>query len=267
MRLVVLLMAMLAGVWPALGALPRPPRPLVAVIDSGVALTPELAPFLVAEYDLAADAPRPAFRPRYDHGTMVATILARAARQPIGIVSLRIDDPAGCAMGKSPPCQNSAARVARAIRKATSLGVRAINISLALEDHPAIVDAVRDAAASGILIVLAAGNDGLDHPGNLSMARAAYPNAVLVGALGNGGQVWSGTNRPGSRRQDYKYAWQRGVSVPTVGANGLPVFGTGTSIAAPLETARLVAGSAARWRARDAAGLSSSSPATSLRTR
>ena len=242
-----LLLSMLLGVEPAssgLAASVRPivSRPLVAVIDSGVARTPELSPFLVAEYDFGSSVPRAAFRPRYDHGTMVATILVRAARQPVDIVSFRIDDAAGCAIGKQPPCQRSPLRIASAIRQASTMGVRAINISLALEDHPAIVDAVRDAAAKGILIVLAAGNDGLDHPGNLTMARAAFPNAVLVGALDRAGQMWSGTNRPGGTGRGYNYAWQLGVAVRTVGANGTAIFGTGTSFAVPLETARLVAG-------------------------
>jgi subtilisin family serine protease len=215
-------------------------RPLVAVIDSGIARTIELRPFLLAEFDVATEAGRPAFEPRYDHGTMVATILLRTARQPIDIVSIRIDDPAGCPEGTSPPCQRSAKTMAKAIRKAAALGVQAINISLALEDDPDIVDAVRAASDKNILIVLAAGNDGLDHPGNLSMAKAAFPNSVLVGALDEHGQPWSGSNKPDEDQQQYRYVWHPGVKVPTVAANGAPVFGTGTSFAAPIETARLL---------------------------
>ena len=220
-------------------AAPAHRRPLVAVIDSGVARTAELAPWLVGEDDAGSpDAPRPAFAPRYDHGTMVATILLRAAREPIDIVSIRMDDPRGCPAGAAPPCQPSAAPVAAAIRKATSLGVDAINLSLALEDHPAIVAAVREAADRGILVVMAAGNQGLDHPGNLSMAEAAYPRSVLVGALDASGQVWSGTNRPGAAQGRYEYAWQNGVKVPTVNAAGNAAWATGTSFAAPFETAK-----------------------------
>ena len=52
-----------------------------------------------AEYDMAVKPGRPAFQPRYDHGTMVATIMLREAKQPIDIVSLRVDDLQGCPAG------------------------------------------------------------------------------------------------------------------------------------------------------------------------
>jgi hypothetical protein len=216
----------------------------VAIIDSGVAQTAELEPLLVAEYDMATNPARPAFHPRFDHGTMVATILARAVHRDVGIISLRIDDPAGCPPGANPPCQPSAAPVIAAIRRAIGLGVDAINISLALDKDPQITAAIRDAAAKGIRVVMAAGNEGLGRPGNLGPARAAYPNAVLVGALDAAGKPWSGTNRPEPGKQRYNYAWQLGVKVPTAAADGRAVTGTGTSFAAPIETARLLDGRA-----------------------
>ena len=215
-------------------------RPVVAIIDSGIARTPGLGDAVIAEYDMAANPARPAFQPRYDHGTMVATILLRQARRPVDIVSLRIDDPAGCPEGSAPPCQPSAAPIARAIRKATALGVSAINISLNLKDDPSIVEAVREATAQGIRVVMAAGNAGLDRPGNLGMAKAGFPNAVLVGALDGTGRPWTGTNRPEAGTPGYLYVWQPGVKVPTVLANGAKVVATGTSFAVPIETASLL---------------------------
>lgn len=211
-------------------------RPVVAIIDSGVSRTGALADVLIAEYDMAGD--RPAFQPRYDHGTMVATILNREAQGGVDIVSLRIDDPAGCPPDRAPPCQPSPRPIAAAIDKAVSLGVDAINLSLALADDPVITEAVRQAAAKGITVVMAAGNNGRDQPDNKAMARAGFPRAVLVGATDPAGKPWTGTNRPDA--DDYLYAWQRGVSVPTVTAKGEAVFGTGTSFAAPIETARRV---------------------------
>lgn len=219
---------------------PAVARPLVAVIDSGVAQTVELGSVLVAEYDMAGN--RAPFEPRYDHGTMVATILAREAQGGVGIISLRIDDPAGCPAGWVPPCQSSAAPIVAAIRRATELRVDAINISLSLKDDSAIADAVHDAAAQGIVVVLAAGNNGSNHPGNLRMARAGYPRTVLVGAVDAAGQPWAGANRPGAIRWfDYDYVWRLGVDVPTVNREGAAVYATGTSFAAPIETARLMA--------------------------
>ena len=215
--------------------------PLVAVIDSGVAATPELKPLLVGEVDVASASARAAFQPRFDHGTMVATILARASRQRVRILSFRIDDPAGCPAGAAPPCQPSAAPIARAIRLATAAGVDAINLSLSLKDDVSIAAAVEDATAKGIRVVMAAGNDGMDHPVNVRMAMAGYPRAVLVGALDAQGRAWTGGNAPGEHGAGrYNFVWQRGVAVPTRAADGSPVLGTGTSFAAPIETARLV---------------------------
>lgn len=244
-------LALLAGSFVYLGpnvgahaAAPQAPpelkRPLVAIIDSGIAKTPELRDVLVAEYDFGATPARPAFHPRYDHGTMVATILEREAKEPVDIVSFRIDDLQGCPQNANPPCQHDVKPIAEAIRKATELGVSAINISLNLKDDPRIVNAVRDAAARGIKVVMAAGNDGLDHPGNLGMARAGYPNTVLVGALDANGQPWKGTNRPQADATGYRYAWQLGVDVPTIMPNGSEAIATGTSFAAPIETAKLL---------------------------
>ena len=89
-------------------------------------------------------------------------------------------------------------------------------------------------------VVLAAGNDGLDRPGNLSLARAAFPWAILVGALDATGAPWAGTNRPETNPEGYHYAWQPGVDVPTATATGAAAIATGTSFAAPIETARLL---------------------------
>jgi hypothetical protein len=121
------------------------------------------------------------------------------------------------------------------------LGAQAINLSLVLADSPDIVAAIKEATHAGVTVVMAAGNDGLDHPGNLSMAQAGFPNAVLVGALDADGRPWNGSNRPSADHLSrYRYEWQRGVDVPTESATGAFVTGTGTSFAAPIETARLL---------------------------
>jgi subtilisin family serine protease len=220
----------------ALVATPASARPLVAIIDSGVSRTAQLSDVLIGEYDMAGQ--RPAFRPRYDHGTMVATILNREAKGQVDIVSLRIDDSGGCPIDRSPPCQPSARPIAAAIDKAVALGVDAINLSLALADDASITAAVRRASEKGITVVMAAGNNGRNHPDNIAMARAGFPRAVLVGATDPAGNPWTGSNRPDA--DDYLYVWRRGVDVPTVSAAGLDVTATGTSFAAPIETARRV---------------------------
>jgi subtilisin family serine protease len=214
-------------------------KPLVAIIDSGVARTPELRSVLVGEIDAAAKPARTPFQPVYDHGTMVATILNREAKGQVDIISIRIDDPSGCPRDVNPPCQRSSEPIIRAIDKAVSLGVSAINISLSLKDDPWIAEAIGAATRRGVLVVMAAGNEGRDGPGNLRMATAGGARAVLVGALDAAGNPWAGTNRPHPvNQQRYQYAWQLGVNVPTTAATGRAVNATGTSFAVPIETAR-----------------------------
>lgn len=232
-----------------LAAAPAAPayRPLVAVVDSGVARTPELVGVLVGEHDFASVPARTAFAPTHDHGTLVATVLHRAAGGAVDIVSLRIDDPAGCPDEANPPCQGDALTTALAINAAVELGVDAINLSLAMPDDPAIVAAVRRASAAGIKVVLAAGNDGAARPGNLKAAIAGYPNAVLVGALDWTGEPWAGSNRPdASAGTRYSYVWRPGVAVDTVLADGKPGRASGTSIAAPIEAAFIATGRSVR---------------------
>ena len=64
---------------------------------------------------------------------------------------------------------------------------------------------------------------------------------MLGGALDAYGQPWNGTNRPEAGDPGYRYVWQRGVEVPTELADGSQVVATGTSFAAPIEAARLLA--------------------------
>jgi hypothetical protein len=213
-------------------------RQVVAIIDSGIARTPALSRVLRAEYDETAAPGRTPFVPRYDHGTMVASILNAAAHGEVDIISFRIDGDEACPSGEHPPCQSNAKTIARAIDHASRLRVDAINLSLSLADDPAIVAAVSRATRRGVTVVMAAGNAGRYYPDNLAIARAGYPHAVLVGAMEKDGTPWAGSNGPGPNREGYLYVWQWGVSVPTTDAAGTAVMGTGTSFAAPIETAR-----------------------------
>lgn len=241
MRCVSLLAGLCAGTMVL--AQPAAAKPRVAVIDSGIARTGELVGAVVAEYDMATDVPRPAFQPRFNHGTQIATVLHREAKGQVEIVSIRIDDPAGCPKGHNPPCQPDAGVIARAIYQAMRLNVDAINISLAMPDDPGIAKAVYYATRQGVLVVMAAGNDGMDHPGNLGIAKAGMPRTVLVGATDASGAVWRRTNRPEpGRALPYNYSWQLGVDVPTMNADGTETRASGTSISAPIETARRLTG-------------------------
>lgn len=219
-------------------------RPLVAVIDSGIAVTAELRPHLVGEVDAAARPARARLKPRFDHGTKVATILSRAAAGQADILSIRVDDPAGCPSGVNPPCQSDRNVIAWAVYAAVAHRADVINISMALMDAPVISRAVSFAAWHGTQVVIASGNDGRLVPNNLSHARAGYPNAVLVGALEPDGSMWLKSNRPPTSPVGYSFTWRWGARVPTALMDGTPTVASGTSLAAPIE-----AGVRARRRA------------------
>ena len=220
-------------------------RPLVAVIDSGIAVTAELRPHLVGEVDAAARPARAMLVPRFDHGTKVATILSRAAGGQADILSIRVDAPVGCPAGVNPPCQSNRDVIAWAIYAAVARRADVINISMALMDAPVISRAISFAAWHGTQVVIASGNDGRLVPNNVSHARAGYPNAVLVGALESDGSMWRKSNRPAtSTPAGYSFTWRWGASVPTALMDGTPTVASGTSLAAPIE-----AGIRARRRA------------------
>lgn len=163
------------------------------------------------------------------HGTHVAgtiaaenngsgqTGVAHGAR----IMPVRVLDAAG---------SGTYAAIARGVRYATANGARVINLSLGGgTGSPDLQSAIQDAAARGVVVVMAAGNDGAATVGY----PAAYAASVgmAVGAVDLNGTMASFSNRAGSTPLDYVTA--PGVNIySTLLAN---TFGylSGTSMATP----------------------------------
>jgi subtilisin family serine protease len=158
---------------------------LVAVVDSGVDATqPDLAGRVVSGPDLVdgdgvPDDPT-------GHGTHVAGIIAAAAGNGIGgagiapaarILAVRV-------LGTS-NAADSAANIAAGIDAAAAAGADVVNLSFnwSREDPElaTVIAAMRRAADAGVLLVVAAGNDG--------QQRCEEPvlpeRALCVGALGS----------------------------------------------------------------------------------
>lgn len=153
----------------------------------------------------------------YGHGTIVAG-LALAVAPGAKILPVRVLDGEGL---------GTASRVSSGMRWAVGQGARVINLSLGTRSWSRVLeDAVRDAAAAGALVIVAAGNDGdrysVDFP-------ADVPGAVAVTALGLRGR---------------RAPFGNGNRTSAVAAPGVHVIGpypggtwamcTGTSFAAPL---------------------------------
>lgn len=170
----------------------------VAILDSGVAYRPAppraAAPDLprsrfLAGYDFIAGDRLPT--DEYGHGTQVASILGGQTNNGIALAGIaynvrmlpvRVLDRFG---------NGDATTIARGVRYAVQRGARVINLSLEFpaeytaRDIPQLVAAFRYARRKGVLIVVAAGNSGLErvpYPGR-------SPDVLAVGATTEHGCV------------------------------------------------------------------------------
>ena len=177
---------------------------LVALIDTGVADVPALEDAVAAEVDFTGQGGGDGF----GHGTYMASVMAassasiaRGVAPDAGIVSLKVADSDGT---------TTLGQVLGAMEwlkgPGRSLGIRVASLSLGVDrDSPAaqLLDmAVDHLAATGVLVVTAAGNDG---PGELT-SPATAPGALAVGALDGAGGVAhfsaDGKDRAGADKPD-----------------------------------------------------------------
>ena len=154
---------------------------VVAVIDTGVdAAHPDLSGVVLPGYDANTQT---AMNPSTDshwHGTFVSGIVAaRADNNQFGrgvapgalILPVKVCDATGSCPSDS---------VARGVLWATANGAKVINLSLgSAYASSAILAAVQDAEARGVVVVAAAGNAGSSAP----QYPASFANVLSVGAV------------------------------------------------------------------------------------
>jgi subtilisin family serine protease len=172
----------------------------VAVIDTWVDYSqPQFGGRVVDEADcLSGSCVDHTYHPdECVHGTHVAGTIASAGygvAPSASILSIQVlSGPAGSTNNPGASCSGSASSVAAGINFAVARGAKVINLSVAdqvpgLFQSSAITDAVHSAAAHGVLVVFAAGNDDLpltDNYGN---------SALVVGSTGPSGQLASYSN-------------------------------------------------------------------------
>jgi hypothetical protein len=227
----------------------------IAVIDTGIDVdSPEFAGRLSASStDLFAA--RNALNATDDHGTTVAMIAA-AARDDTGVVgmawgatilAIRTDEPNSCtsdgATGADAECAFNDSDIARGIDYAMSNGAKVINISLGGGSGASaqLQQSVRNAAAAGALVVIAAGNEGfaaLDEFGQ-QLAVTGAGSVLVVGSVDENYQISDFSNRPGTDGQYYLTARGDGVCCEYrngtlyVDNEGFVYVNSGTSFAAP----------------------------------
>lgn len=193
----------------------------------------------------------------WEHGTAIASLIAGRGNDDIGMAGVAWKAKIMPLVILGSDGSGGTDRLAQAINYAVDH--RADIINLSLEGDSADVDvaqAIKEATAKGILVVVAAGN-GADQGNNLDM-QPLYPSCH-TGAAGQGMLVVSAIQEDGSRNPSSNYGSCVSLAAPgadilaarpTYEANGsrkdVSGYGiwSGTSMAAPL-----VSGSAAMLKA------------------
>lgn len=189
-----------------------------------------------------------------DHGTLVS-LVAAAARDNTGIVgiafdstilAIRADEPGSCnANGPASDltCSFFDSDIAAGIDYAAANGAKVVNISLGGADGISSVlrSSIRSAVNAGLLIVVAAGNDGLAELDGFGaeFATAGSGGVIVVGSVDAGYEISGFSNRAGSNQAQYLTA--RGERICCVYENGqvfvddegFVFLFSGTSFAAP----------------------------------
>jgi subtilisin family serine protease len=201
---------------------------IVAVLDTGIDVThPVFAGRLLGGLDVVSkdslpqDGPEPGDfgGPAVGHGTHVSGVIARLAPES-KILPVRVLDVDG---------RGSTFELAFAIDWAVKQGATVINMSLGADaDTRVLAEAIAAARASGVVLVAAAGNDGISTP----QYPAAYPGVLAISAVDGAGQKAPFSN--------YGASWvdlaTPGVGITsTVPVSGAILYGTwsGTSMATP----------------------------------
>jgi hypothetical protein len=151
----------------------------LAVIDGGVELAdPDLAGRVFAEWDYLGGAPG-----NIAHGTAVAALAAAATGDAVGIPGIAREASIGSFKVFSEAGTATELDVVDAIRDATDMGAKVINLSFSGPDIASVRAEVQRSISLGVVVVAAAGNiEGPDGQDPYNGYPARYPDVIAVGA-------------------------------------------------------------------------------------
>jgi membrane-anchored mycosin MYCP len=163
-------------------------RVTVAVVDSGLDYSPQLA-----GREFAVNLTKTGDQDCVGHGTEVAAIIGASDLQAKGVAFEGVAPGARILSVKVNSGENgSSALLAQGIKDAALLGAKVINVSVQTGNSTVLREAVQSALSKGAVIVAAGGNDGNTVPGipaNGPFYPASYPGVLSVGAVGPNGSL------------------------------------------------------------------------------
>jgi type VII secretion-associated serine protease mycosin len=219
-----------ALVFPSVWPLARGNGVTVAVVDSGVDYTPQLAGRMRA----ISLVPGGGNRDCAGHGTAVAGIIAGSDLRKQGVLFTGVAPGAHIlSVRVQAQRQGRPALLARGIRDAAALGARVINVSIETPGSTrALAAAVKYALRKNAVIVAAGGNDEAFTPGGQVVKGpfypASYPGVISVGAVNAGGGL-----APFSDQLSHVAVTAPGVNLVSTYPGGYAKELRGTSFAAP----------------------------------
>jgi hypothetical protein len=215
----------------SLDTLSSPGKTAVAVMDSGLKANYENSPFILGVYDAVSPSNR--LDDSLGHGTQM-TLIAAGAINPYGVqgdrngstpvVTIRAIDDSGFTSNYT---------LLRGIDYAIEKGARVMSLSWGSETPSALLESAANyAAAKGLILVAAAGNEPTGRP----VYPAAYDNVIGVGALTPNGEPWKESNYG-----EFVTLQAPGLAELPVGFHGDPGTYVGTSIATAYTAHRIAA--------------------------
>lgn len=193
---------------------------LVAVLDTGISASSSIASRMrqISLVDLPADPSQ-----LNGHGTAVSSLILQVAPDA-SILSIRVADDSG---------SSNSFLIAQGILAAVDGGAKVINISMGGEGYSAILEsAVKYAQERGVVIVAAAGNNGI----NQIAQPAALPGVIAVGAVDASGDHLLFSNTGSNLSVSAP-----GYALNAEGIDGGTVSFTGTSASVPVQVGVIAA--------------------------
>lgn len=206
----------------------------IAVLDTGVDYThPDLDGKVIRGYDFVQNDNTP--QDQNGHGTHVAGIAAAETNNSIGIAGMAPNTKILAVRVLDANGSGSLANIADGIIYATDAGAEVINLSLGCDcSTTTLQNAVNYAWNRGVVVVAAAGNDGV----NTTFEPASYANVIAVGAVDSSNRKASFSNWG-----TWVDVMAPGVDIASTYPGNRYVYLSGTSMASPY-----VAGQAALLR-------------------